>query len=142
MHPSIKAVASAGLLITLACVGACSHSDSVAESRARAFVRALVIEPDNQEGLAELSALAPRQTPDDLLDGVLAHVAIDYLRAKKAQGTELTFAVADKKELTENSMVVTVTVAESPTHARTRLRVTMQDTPEHGWLVTGVQGAP
>lgn len=140
----MKVVALAGCLsIALGCLVACSHSSSVAESRARTFVRALIVEPQNQERLREVSLLGPQQAPEDLVDGVLARVAVDYLRAKQGQGTSLAFSAEGMRDLNEHSKIVTVMVAAGERQAmqtKTRVQVQMEDTPDRGWLVKGVQG--
>lgn len=96
------------------------------EYRARDFIEALVREPENTQKLQTLARPPAGQAPQKLVQGVSAGVALDFLRARRAQGADLMFTLGEVQRPDRQRRIVAVAVSHSePTEipgARTAAR--------------------
>jgi hypothetical protein len=118
----------------------CDFVPGSAVSRARLFIEALVQDPPARESLAALAA--PAATPE-LIEGMEARVAVNYLRARTRQGQTLDFVASAALKSAAGGRVVNVAVSDRGARAagenRARFQVHLARDAERGWVVTRVQ---
>ena len=128
------------LMLAVNLVG-CGFFSSAPESRARDFVKLLIIEPDNDQRLRELSRPGPTQSPLQLVDTLAAKVAVDYLRAKYRQGIKLDFQIGDVQNRGDGRKVNIIVIdnAEAKAGAPDKVQFSIfVESSSQGWMVTRV----
>lgn len=134
---------SAGALL-LAGLAACEPFWSAPETRAREFIEALVTDPGDIPQLRDIANISPDRNPSDLLAGLSARVARDFLQAVQAQGITLNFAQSEVKRISTGQRAVTVRVTYLPTGAPASSEVRFQvyvEKNDHGnWRIARVTG--
>jgi hypothetical protein len=126
------------LMLAVNLVG-CGFFSSAPESRARDFVKVLIMEPDNDQRLRELSRPGPTQSPLQLVDTLAAKVAVDYLRAKYRQGIKLDFQVGDVQNQGDSRKVdiIVIDSAKAKAGAPDKVRFSIfVEKGSEGWMVT------
>src|SRR5216684_3442486 len=129
-------------LILAVNLAACGFFNSAPESRARDFVKLLIMEPDNDQRLREFSRSGPAQSPLALVDTLTAKVAVDYLRAKHRQGIELDFKVGDVQNQGDSRKVIIIVIDHTKAKAGAPEKVpfsTFVEKGDRGWVVTRVR---
>jgi len=129
-------------LILAVNLAACGFFSSAPESRARDFVKLLIIEPDNDQRLREFSRLGPKQGPLELVDTLAAKVAVDYLRAKYRQGIKLDFEIGDVQNQGDGRKVNIIVIDHTKAKAGAPEKVqfsTFVEKGDRGWVVTRVR---
>lgn len=138
-----KAAWYAGALLLFGLAG-CESLWNTPEGRALDFIETLVTAPADMQKLRDIARLAPDRNPEDLLDGLSIRVALDFLRAKQAQGMTLKFAQTELKRVTDTRRVVTVQVSylqpDSPLNNEVRLQVQVEKDDQGRWRITRVTG--
>ena len=105
-------------------LGACDLLARSPEAQARDFIRGLIIQSDESQqptgpGVAFAGGLADARlrlgdsaVNESHLDDLETRVTIEYLRAKHAQGVELSFGYAGVHHHTDTGQIVTIVVME------------------------------
>ncbi len=140
---SRKAAWSAGALL-LAGLAACEPFWNPPEARAQEFIEALVTTPGDMQPLRDIANISPDRNPSDLLDGVSARVARDFLQAVQAQGVTLKFAQSEVKRISVRQRVVTVRVTYlppgAPVNSEVRFQVYVEKNDQGDWRIARVTG--
>jgi hypothetical protein len=114
------------------------------EGRAQDFAEALVTTPTDIQKLRDIANLAPDRNPEDLLDGLSVRVALDFLRAKQAQGVALKFALGEARQINASRRAVSVRVSylqpEMPANGEVRMQVQIEKDARGRWCITRVTG--
>jgi hypothetical protein len=128
----------------LFCLAACEPLWSAPESRAQDFIETLVTAPTETQKLRDLAGIAPDRNPDDLLSGLSARVALDFLRAKQAQGASLKFTRGEVQRIddTRRGVTILVTYLESGVspNDEVRMQVQMEKDEQGHWRIARVAG--
>ncbi|MHB8728883.1 MAG: hypothetical protein ACYC9K_07555 [Sulfuricaulis sp.] len=129
------------LLLSL---GACHPFGKAPESRAQDFIEALVTAPADAQKLRAIANVAPERKPEDLIDDLSARVALDFLRAKQAQGITLKFDRVANRQMDVKRHVVTILVdypqPGKKTNGQIRFQVTVEQDKQGDWHITHVSG--
>jgi hypothetical protein len=140
---SRKSAWIAGALFMFVLPG-CEPFWNAPESRALDFAEALVTMPADMQKLRDIANLAPDRNPDDLLDGLSARVALDFLRAKQAQGVALKFALGNTRQIDamRRAVSVRVTYLQPGTSANSevRMQIQIEKDAQGRWCITRVTG--
>lgn len=114
------------------------------EGRAQDFIETLVTQPVDAQKLRDIAQVAPDRNPEDLLDGLSARVAVDFLRAKQAQGVVLDFARGDARQINTTRRMVTVRVSYrhpgAPANGEVRFQVQVEKDNHGQWHIARVTG--
>ena len=114
------------------------------ESRALDFAEALVTMPADVQKLRDIANLAPDRNPEDLLDGLSARVALDFLRAKQTQGVTLKFALGETRHIDVLRRAVSVRVSwlqpGTPANSEVRMQIQIEKDTQGRWCITRVTG--
>ena len=114
------------------------------ESRALDFAEALVTMPADTQQLRDIAYLAPDRNPDDLLDGLSARVAVDFLRAKQTHGVALKFALGETRHIDVLRRAVSVRVSwlqpGTPANSEVRMQIQIEKDAQGRWCITRVTG--
>lgn len=114
------------------------------ENRALDFAEALVTAPADKQKLRDIAHLSADGNPEDLLDGLSARVALDYLRAKQAQGMTLKFALDGAKQIDALRRQVSIHVSYlqpgTPANSEVRMQVQIEKDGQGRWRITHVTG--
>ncbi len=128
-------------VLMLVSAAGCEFVPGTAQGRARLFVEILVREPQAIERLQEL--VRPGVAPEQLVEGVDARVAVNYLRARARQGLALDFVSTVAQKSAAGERLVIVAVSDSGVRradeGKARFRVHLVRDDERGWLVARVQ---
>jgi hypothetical protein len=140
---SRKSAWAAGALFLFGLAG-CEPFWSAPEGRALDFVEALVTAPADMQKLRNIANLAPDRNPEDLLDGLSARVALDFLRAKQGQGVALKFALGEAKQIDAVRRAVSIRVSYlqpgTPANSEVRMQVQIEKDNQGRWRITRVTG--
>lgn len=138
-----KAAWYAGALLLFGLAG-CESLWNAPEGRALDFIETLVTAPADTQKLRDIAQLAPERNPEELLDGLSIRVALDFLRAKQAQGVTLKFAQTEAKRVTDTRRVVTIQASYlqpgAPLNNDVRLQVQVDKDDQGRWCITRVTG--
>jgi hypothetical protein len=122
----------------------CEPFRNAPESRALDFTEALVTMPADMQKLRDIANLAPDRNPEDLLDGLSARVAVDFLRAKQAQGVALKFALGEARQINASRRAVSVRVSYlqpgTPANSEVRMQIQIEKDAQGRWCITRVTG--
>ena len=114
------------------------------EGRAQDFTEALVTAPADIQKLRDIANLAPDRNPEDLLDGLSVRVALDFLRAKQAQGVALKFALGETRQIDRLRRAVSIHISYlqpgTPTNSDVRMQVQIEKDARGRWCITRVTG--
>jgi hypothetical protein len=114
------------------------------ESRALDFAEALVTMPADMQKLRDIANLAPDRNPEDLLDGLSARVALDFLRAKQTHGVALKFALGETRHVDVLRRAVSVRVSwlqpGTPANSEVRMQIQIEKDAQGRWCITRVTG--
>ena len=115
------------------------------EGRAQVFIETLVTtKPVDVQKLHDLARAAPEQNPEELVDGLSARVAVDFLRAKQAQGVALDFTRSEVRQINTTRRMVTVRVTYQPSGApvdsEVRFQVQFEKDNQGLWRIARVTG--
>ena len=114
------------------------------ERRALDFAEALVTMPADVQKLRDIANLAPDRNPEDLLDGLSARVALDFLRAKQTHGVALKFALGETRHIDALRRAVSVRVSwlqpGTPANSEVRMQVQIEKDAQGRWCITRVTG--
>lgn len=141
---SRKAAWFAGALL-LAGLAACEPFWKAPEVRAQEFIETLVTAPPGDgQPLRDIANLSPDRNPSDLLDGLSARVARDFLQAVQAQGVTLKFAQSEVKRINAGQRAVTVRVTYlppgAPVNSEVRFQVYVEKNDQGDWRIARVTG--
>jgi len=138
-------IAWVGAALVVILLAACNAVWNAPEGHARDFIETLVITPAATQKLQEFANIPPDRNPEDLLDGLSARVAVDFLRAKEAQGVSLDFSRGPVQRLDAARRVVDVRVAyapaESGAHNQIRFQVHMEKDDQGRWRIARITGS-
>lgn len=138
------AVAWCGGLLVVIWLAGCDVVWNAPEGQARDFIQTLVTTPAEAEQLHELANLPADRNPDDVLDGLSTRVAVDFLRAKQAQGVTLEFRRGEVQRTEATRLVVGVRVTYAPAgngaNSEVRFRVLMEKDDQGRWRIARVTG--
>ena len=133
----------AAVLFLFGLVG-CEPFWNTPESRALDFAEALVTTPADLQKLRDIANLAPDRNPEDLLEGLSVRVALDFLRAKQAQGVELKYALGEARHIDALRRVVSVHVnylqPGTPANSKVQLQFRIEKDDRSRWCITRVTG--
>ena len=142
---SSRKTAWVGGAFLLLCLAACEPFWNAPEGRAQDFIETLVRTPADTQKLRDNAHITPDRNPDDLLDGLSSRVALDFLRAKQAQGVTLKFAQSDARmiDATHRTVTIRVTYLEpgTPTNGEVRFQVQSEKDAQDHWHVARVTGS-
>jgi hypothetical protein len=140
---SRKSAWTAGALCLFVLVS-CDTFWSAPEGHALDFVEALVTTPVDVQKLRDIANLATDRNPDDLLDDLSVRVALDFLRAKQAQGVTLKFAMGKVKVIDALQRTVSVHVSYlqpgTPANSDVRVQVHIEKDGRGRWCITRLTG--
>ncbi len=123
---------------------ACDVVWNVPEGQARDFIQALVTTPTETAQLHELANIPADRNPEDLLDGLATRVAVDFLRAKQAQGVTLDFGRGAVQREEANRKVIGIRVTYAPggggANNEVRFQVYMEKDNQDRWRIARVTG--
>lgn len=130
--------------LALCGVAGCEPFWIAPEVRAQDFIETLVAQPVDAQKLRNLARAAPDRNPEDLLDDLSARVAVDFLRAKQAQGVVLDFARNDARRINTARRMVTVRVTYpqpgAPANGEVRFHVQVEKDDHGQWRIARVTG--
>ena len=125
-------------------LAACEPFWIAPEGRAHDFIETLVTQPVDAQKLRDIAQVVPDRNPEDLLDGLSARVAVDFLRAKQAQGLVLDFARSDARQINTTRRMVTVRVSYrqpgAPANGEVRFQVQVEKDNQGQWHIASVTG--
>lgn len=137
-------IVQVGSLLVLVLLVACDAVWNAPEGHARDFIQTLVMTPAAIQQLRTLANITVDRNPEDLLDGLSARVAVDFLRAKEAQGVTLDFGHGEVQRTAATQQVVGVRVAyvpaESGANSEIRFQVDMEKDDQGRWRIARVTG--
>jgi hypothetical protein len=140
---SRKSAWIAGTLFMVVLAG-CEPFWNVPERRALDFAEALVTMPADMQKLRDIANLAPDRNPEELLNGLSARVAVDFLRAKQAQGVALKFALGEARQINASRREVSVRVSwlqpGTPANSEVRMQIQIEKDAQGRWRITRVTG--
>ena len=140
---SRKSAWIAGALFMFVLAG-CEPFWNAPESRALDFAEALVTMPADVQKLRDIANLAPDRNPEDLLDGLSARVALDFLRAKQTNGVALKFALGETRQIDALRRAVSVRVSwlqpGTPANSEVRMQIQIEKDAQGRWCITRVTG--
>lgn len=141
---SRKTAQIGGALLILFLAG-CEPFWNAPEGRARDFIEALVMTAADTQKLRDIANITPDRNPEDLLDGLASRVALDYLRAKLAQGVTLKFAQSDARKIDAARRTVTIRVTflelGTPTNGEVLFQVQSEKDAQDRWHITRITGS-
>lgn len=139
-----NALAGLGSLLAVILTGGCGVVWNAPEDHARDFIQTLVMSPAETPRLRELANIAADRNPEDLLDGLSARVAVDFLRAKEAQGMALDFVRGEVRQEGAARQVVGVRVRYAPdgsgASGELRFQIHMEMDDQRRWRIARVTG--
>ena len=114
------------------------------EGRAQDFIETLVTQPVDTQKLRAIAHVAPDRNPEDLLDDLSARIAVDFLRAKRAQEVVLDFGQSDVRQINITRRMVTVRVSYrqpgAPANGEVRFQVRLEKDNRDQWHIVRVTG--
>lgn len=132
-----------GLLVVIS-LAACDVVWNAPEGQARDFIQTLVTAPAETARLHELAAIPADRNPEDLLDGLSTRVAVDFLRAKQAQGVALDFSRGQVQRVDATRQVVGVRVTYAPAgggaNGEIGFQVDVEKDEQGRWRIARVTG--
>jgi hypothetical protein len=139
-----NAITRCGGLLAVILLAACDVVWNAPEGQARDFIQTLVTTPADNQQLHELANIPADRNPEDLLDGLSTRVAVDYLRARQAQGASLDFGRGEVQRTDASRLVVGVRVTYAPpgsaTNSEVRFQVHMEKDDQGRWRIARVTG--
>lgn len=137
-------ITSWGGLLVVILLAACDVVWNAPEGHARDFIQTLVTTPAETEHLHELANIPADRNPEDLLDGLSTRVAVDFLRAKQAQGVTLDFGRGEVQRTDATRLVVGVRATYAPAgggaNSEVRFQVHMEKDDQGRWRIARVTG--
>ena len=137
-------IAGTGAALVVLLLAACNAVWNAPEGHASDFIQTLVTTPAATQELREFANIAPDRNPEDLLDGLSARVAVDFLRAKEAQGASLDFSRGQVQRLDAARRVVEVHVGYAPAEGGERnqiqFQVLMEKDDQGRWRIDRITG--
>jgi hypothetical protein len=121
-----------GVVIVTTLAG-CGWWRSAPEARAEDVVRLLVNDPESKE----LAALVAGPSPAALASGPAEETALVFLRARLRMGATLDYE-AHRLSASGTPVTVRVSVTDRAAARPVVLRVTVDQHPERGWLVSAI----
>ncbi len=94
-------------------LSACEGFWNSPEDRAQAFIEALIEAPAETAKLRDIANISSESQPQDLLQGLAAQVALDFLRAKQVQGVKLNFSRGDVRRPDSSHRVVVIRITDT-----------------------------
>jgi hypothetical protein len=123
---------------------ACHTSWHAPETRAQDFIEALVTAPADVQKLRDIANIAPDRNPEELVDDLSARVALDFLRARQAQGLALEFRQDNARQMDTSRRVVTILVTYpqpgTQTNDEVRFQILVEKDKEGQWRIAHVTG--
>ena len=100
--------------------------------------------PTDTEKLREIANIGPDQNPENLVGDLSARVALDFLRAKQAQGASLKFVPAEDRRMDAKRHAVMILVTYLQPGTRTndevRFQVLVEKDNQDHWRIAHVTG--
>lgn len=128
--------------LSFAGLTACDWFRGTPEKRATDFIETLVVDPANDVRLRELSNAGMEYKPAELIDGMAARVALEYLRAKRKQGVDLKFKFEPVHRAEKRRLLVPVVArgggVEELKERPVRINVEFDKDRNTGWRITRV----
>ena len=125
-------------------LAACHTSWRPPEARAQDFIEAMVTADADAQKLRDIANIAPDRNPEDLVDDLSARVALDFLRARQAQGLALEFRQGEARQMDANRRAVTILVTypqpATQTNDEVRFQVLVEKDNEGHWRIVHVTG--
>lgn len=138
------AIAWVGSLLMIILAAGCDAVWNAPEGQARDFIQTLVTMPAETQQLHELANIPADRNPEDLLDGLSTRVAVDFLRAKQAQGVTLDFGRGEVQRTDATRQVVGVRVTYAPAgsgaNREVRFQVYMEKDDQGRWRIARITG--
>ncbi|MHB8622487.1 MAG: hypothetical protein ACYDBA_03865 [Sulfuricaulis sp.] len=142
---SSREITWVGSAFLVLCLAACKPFWNAPEGQAQNFIETLVMTPANMQQLRDSANIASERNPVDLLDGLSSRVAVDFLRAKLAQGATLKFAQSDARQIdaSHRSVTVRVTYPEPGTVVigEVQFQVQLDQDAQQHWQIARVTGS-
>jgi hypothetical protein len=136
LQPSRQIIVLAFIVASLA---ACGWFQGAPESRAKDFIEILVVDPHDGDRLRALANAPDTQLPAELVQGMAADVALDYLRAKHEQGIAMNFSFGkthtDEKNYRRVPVVVTLSDVKPVQHYRVQFMVELKKDAKASWRI-------
>jgi hypothetical protein len=111
------------------------------EGRAREFIEVLIFAPQDTEALRRSAGVPESRDPRGLIGSLSAQVALDFLRAKHAQGATLLLETG-VRQAEKQRRSITVYVSETNTRrvarGEARFLVSLERDESGNWRITGV----
>lgn len=125
-------------------LAACHPTRHTPEGRAQDFIEALVTAPADAQNLRDIASISPERNPEDLVDDLSARVALDFLRARQAQGVALVFSQGEARRIDAGRRAVMILVTNPQAGTRTndeaRFQVLLEKDKEGQWHIAHVTG--
>jgi len=125
-------------------LAACEPFGNAPEGRALDFAEALVTAPADVQKLRDIANIGPERNPEDLLDGLSVRVALDFLRAKQAQGVTLKFSMGKVQVIDAVRRAISVHVSYlqpgTTANSEVRIQVQIEKDGQGRWRITRVTG--
>jgi hypothetical protein len=122
----------------------CEPFGNAPEGRALDFAEALVTAPADVQKLRDIANIGPERNPEDLLDGLSVRVALDFLRAKQAQGVTLKFSAGKVRVIDAVQRAISVHVSYlqpgTTANSEVRIQVQIENDGQGRWRITRVTG--
>ena len=139
MHTNRSTIVIVSIITSLT---ACGWFQGAPESRAKNFIETIVVDPHADDRLRAIANAPDVQPSTELVQGMAAEVALDYLRAKHNQGIAMDFTLGkiQKTEKDHRRIPVIVTLSEiKPVqHYRVQFMVEFKKETETGWRILRV----
>lgn len=129
-------------LLLIGLLSACEGFWNSPEAQAQAFIETLIVAPAETAKLRDIAKLSSDRQPEDLLQGLAARVALDFLRAKQAQGVKLNFSRGDVRRPDSSHCVVVIRVTDTSNVAAVNsdigFQVYMENQEQKQWRIVQV----
>ena len=118
---------------------ACGWFQGAPESRAKDFIKILVVDSHDDDRLRALANAPGAQSHTELVQGMAAEVSFDYLRVKHEQGVAMNFTfgkthMADK-DYRRIPVIVTLSDVKSVPQYRVQFMVELKKDTDVGWRI-------
>ncbi len=129
-------------LVLIGLLSACEGFWNSPEDRAQTFIEALIVAPAATAKLRDIANIPSEREPEDLLQGLAARVALDFLRAKQAQGVKLNFSHGDVRRTDATHRVVAIRVTDASNVAAVNndigFQVYLESQEQNQWRIVRV----
>lgn len=135
----------AGRIISVLLIGMLSGCEAwwnKPEDRAQAFIEAFIYAPSETAKLRDIAQLPAERNPQELVEGLGARVALDFLRAKQAQGIQLNLVQSAVKHSDASHRIISIRVTDASSVAAVNkdvvFQVYMEKNQQNPWRIVRV----